>query len=77
MRLHGLKAPSSRKQGGVVGGPVLPQMFVLPYAVPHIVQYSTSGYTAVYPTATTLHTSEVTPGIKPPKIPQNSHLNGV
>ena len=24
-----------------------------------------------------MHTWEVTPGNKPPKIPQNSHLNGV
>ena len=29
------------------------------------------------PMEASLHTWEVTPGNKPPKIPQNSHLNGV
>ena len=29
------------------------------------------------PTLSTMHTWEVTPGNKPPKIPQNSHFNGV
>ena len=49
----------------------------------HVIVYLRDYPVTVFPgwkhssTMVTMHTWEVTPGNKPQKIPQNSHLNGV